>query len=108
MTSKVLTKALVINHINETVGLSKRESKIFFEFLMDLIVQSLKKKSEVKIVNFGIFRIKNKKARIGRNPKNKVEVMISERNVVNFKVSDFLLNSINSINSNMNNLDERS
>ena len=108
MTSKVVTKAVVINHINETVGLSKRESKIFFEVLMDLIVQSLKKKSEVKIVNFGIFRIKNKKARIGRNPRNKVEVMISERNVVNFKVSDFLLNSINSTNSNMNNLDERS
>ena len=66
--------------------------------------ESLKKKSEVKIVNFGIFRIKKKKNRIGRNPKTKVEVMISARNVVNFKVSDFLLNSIN---SNMNNFDER-
>ncbi len=43
---------------------------------MNLIVQSLKKKSQVKIVNFGIFRIKNKKTRIGRNPKTKVEVMI--------------------------------
>ena len=104
MTSKVVTKAVVINHINETVGLSKRESKIFFEVLMDLIVQSLKKKSEVKIVNFGIFRIRKKKNRIGRNPKTKVEVMISARNVVTFKVSDFLLNSIN---SNMNNFDER-
>jgi len=105
MTSKVVTKSVVIDHINESIGLSKRESKIFFEIMMDLIVQSLKKKSEVKIVNFGIFRIKNKKARIGRNPKNKVEVMISERNIVKFKVSDFLLNSIN---SNMNNFDERS
>ena len=105
MTSKVVTKAIAVNHINESIGLSKRESKIFFETMIDLIVQSLKNKSQVKIVNFGIFRIKNKKPRIGRNPKTKVEVMISERNVVSFKVSDFLHNSIN---SNMNNFDERS
>ena len=104
MTSKVVTKAIAVNHINESIGLSKRESKIFFETMIDLIVQSLKNKSQVKIVNFGIFRIKNKKPRIGRNPKTKVEVMISERNVVSFKVSDFLHNSIN---SNMNNFDER-
>ena len=105
MTSKVVTKAIAVNHINESIGLSKRESKIFFETMIDLIVQSLKNKSQVKIVNFGIFRIKNKKPRIGRNPKTKVEVMISERNVVSFKVSDSLHNSIN---SNMNNFDERS
>jgi integration host factor subunit alpha len=105
MTLKVITKAIVINHINESIGLSKRESRVFFETMMDLIVQSLKKKSQVKIVNFGIFTIKNKKTRIGRNPKTKVEVMISERNVVTFKVSEFLHNSIN---SNMKNLDERS
>jgi|TARA_B100000035_G_C20510981_1_gene341136 nucleoid DNA-binding protein len=104
MTFKVVTKAVVINHINESIGLSKRESKVFFETMIDLIIESLEKKSEVKIVNFGIFRIRKKKNRIGRNPKTKVEVMISARNVVTFKVSDFLLNSIN---SNMNNFDER-
>ena len=105
MTSKVVTKEIAINHINESIGLSKRESKIFFETMMELIVQNIKKNSQVKILNFGIFRVKNKKARIGRNPKTRVEVMISERNVVTFKVSEFLLNSIN---SNMNNFDERS
>ena len=105
MISKVVTKAVIVNHINESIGLSKRESKVFFETMLDLIVGSLKKKNEVKIVNFGIFRVKNKKTRIGRNPKTKVEVMISPRNVVKFKVSEFLHNSIN---SNMNNSNERS
>ena len=105
MTSKVVTKAVAINHINESIGLSKRESKVFFESILELMVESLKKKNEVKIVNFGIFRVKNKKTRIGRNPKTKIEVMISSRNVVTFKVSEFLHNSIN---SNMNNFDERS
>ncbi len=104
MTSKVVTKAVAINHINESIGLSKRESKVFFESILELMVESLKKKNEVKIVNFGIFRVKNKKTRIGRNPKTKIEVMISSRNVVTFKVSEFLHNSIN---SNMNSSDER-
>ena len=105
MTFKVVTKAIAVSHINESIGLSKRESKIFFETMLGLIVESLRKKNEVKIVNFGIFRIKNKKTRIGRNPKTKVEVMISSRNVVTFKVSQFLHNSIN---SNMNSSDEKS
>ena len=105
MTSKVVTKAVIVNHINESIGLSKRESKVFFETMLGLIIRSLKEKNEVKIVNFGIFRVKNKKTRIGRNPKTKVEVMISPRNVVKFKVSEFLHNSIN---SNMNNSNERS
>ena len=105
MSSKVITKAVMVNHVNESIGLSKRESKIFFETMLDLVVENLRKKNDVKIVNFGIFRVKNKKTRIGRNPKTKVEVMISSRNVVTFKVSEFLHNSIN---SNMNNSDERS
>ena len=105
MSSKVITKAVMVNHVNESIGLSKRESKIFFETMLDLVVENLRKINDVKIVNFGIFRVKNKKTRIGRNPKTKVEVMISSRNVVTFKVSEFLHNSIN---SNMNNSDERS
>mgnify|MGYP001437259835 CR=1 FL=1 len=105
MTSKVVTKAVTVNHVNESIGLSKRESRVFFETMMNLIVESLKEKNEVKIVNFGIFRVKNKKSRIGRNPKTKVEVMISSRNVITFKVSEFLHNSIN---TNMNNSDEKS
>ena len=105
MISKVVTKAVIVNHINESIGLSKRESKVFFESMLSLITESLRLKNEVKIVNFGIFRVKNKKTRLGRNPKTKVEVMISSRNVVTFKVSEFLHNSIN---SNMNNSDERS
>ena len=105
MTSKVVTKAVLVNHINESIGLSKKESQVFFETMLGLIIGSLREKNEVKIVNFGIFRVRNKKSRIGRNPKTKVEVMISSRNVVTFKVSEFLHNSIN---SNMNNFDERS
>ena len=96
MQKKVITKAILVNHLNETIGLSKRECQIFFESFLKEVCSSLKEKKEVKIVNFGIFKVKNKNARIGRNPKTKVEVMISERNVVKFKASEFLINAVNS------------
>ncbi len=96
MSKKVLTKAVVVNHLNESIGLSKRECQYFFESFVDIITSQLKTHKDVKIVNFGIFKVKSKKARIGRNPKTKEEVTISERNVIKFKPSNFLINFINS------------
>ena len=52
----------------------QRESvSFFFESFVNIISSQLIKQKDVKIVNFGIFKIKNKKARIGRNPKTKEE-----------------------------------
>ena len=80
--------------------------KSFFETFLQFICDSLKEKQDVKIVNFGIFKIRRKKARVGRNPKTKVEVTISPRNVITFKASEYLNGLINS-NSNNDNLNER-
>ena len=96
MSLKVVTKANVVNHINESIGLSKRESQLFFETFLGIICENLKKKENVKIVNFGIFKLRQKSPRIGRNPRTKEEVMISARNVVTFKSSEILINSVNS------------
>ncbi len=96
MSKKVVTKAEVVNYLNENIGLSKRECQYFFETFLHIILTQLKSHKDVKIVNFGNFQIKNKKSRIGRNPKTKEEVIITQRNVVKFKSSNFLLNLINS------------
>ena len=88
-----MTKAKVVSHLNENIGLSKRECKFFWSFV-NIISSQLIKQKDVKIVNFGFFKIKNK-ARIGKAPKTKQEVMISERNVIKFKPSNFLINLIN-------------
>ena len=96
MDDKVLTKAAMINYLNENIGLSKRECHVFFEAFLKLITNELINKKDVKIVNFGIFKVMKKKSRIGRNPKTKEQVMITERNVIKFKPSSFLLNLINS------------
>lgn len=100
MSKKVITKSMIVNHLNENIGLSKKECQFFFESFIDVIFKQLISKQDVKIVNFGIFKVKNKKARVGRNPKTKEEVIISKRDVVKFKPSNFLINSVNlNINS---------
>ena len=97
MSKKVLTKAKVVSHLNENIGLSKRECKFFFESFVQIISSQLIKQKDVKIVNFGIFKIKNKKARIGRNPKTKEEYEIKPRNTVSFKASNILKKKINNV-----------
>ena len=101
MEDEVLTKASMINYLNENIELSKRECQVFFEVFLDLITRELIEEKDVKLVNFGIFKVMKKKARIGRNPRTKEEVIISERFVIKFKPSNFLVNFINS-NINVN------
>ncbi|MBF92125.1 MAG: integration host factor subunit alpha [Rickettsiales bacterium] len=96
MSKDVITKAVVVNFLNESIGLSKRECLNFFENFIEIISNELKNNKNVKIVNFGVFTIKKKRSRIGRNPKTKEEVIISERNVVKFKPSDLIINQSNS------------
>ena len=57
MSKKVLTKAKVVSHLNENIWLSKRECKFFFESFVNIISSQLIKQKDVKIVNFGIFKI---------------------------------------------------
>ena len=90
-----LTKSKIIEKLHFSVGLSRSECSFFLETFISKILDSLKNGEDVKIANFGTFNIKKKSSRIGRNPKTKVEVMISSRNVVKFKPSNSLINKIN-------------
>ena len=52
--------------------------------LLEIIVEGLNRDGKVKLSGFGTFKILNKKSRIGRNPKTKVEYQIKARKVVTF------------------------
>ncbi|MBS56882.1 MAG: integration host factor subunit alpha [Rickettsiales bacterium] len=84
--------------LHNEFGLTKKDCLIFVNDIVEIIVSGLKKNGYVKIHNFGSFKIKRKKSRIGRNPKTKVNFMISERNVVSFKPSKTVLSYINKNN----------
>tara|TARA_B100000614_G_scaffold31143_1_gene24106 strand:+ start:149 stop:403 length:255 start_codon:yes stop_codon:yes gene_type:complete len=69
------------------IGFSKSISENLIDEFFSIIISNLKKEKKVKISNFGTFSIRQKKLRIGRNPKTKEEKIISARNVVLFKPS---------------------
>ena len=82
-----LTKKDLVNQIYMQIGFSKQISESLVDDFFLMIITNLIEKKKLKISNFGTFHIRNKKSRIGRNPKTKEEKNISERNVVLFKPS---------------------
>ena len=93
-----LTKKDLEKKIRYSIGIPSSFSKKILENFFNIIVQGLLRDGEVKISNFGKFKVLYKKSRIGRNPKTKKEAIISERNVILFKPSKFLKNRINNEN----------
>lgn len=82
-----LTKADLVEHLHETMGLNKREAKDIVESFFDEIAQALNKGQSVKISGFGNFDLRDKKERPGRNPKTGEVVPVSARRVVTFHAS---------------------
>ena len=77
------------------IGFSKKISENLLEDLFKIILANIIKHKKVKIAKFGTFTLKNKRQRIGRNPKTKETKIISERNVIQFKASKEFKDYIN-------------
>ena len=93
-----LTKKDLVNSVYMRIGFSKQVSESLIEDFFSLIIKNLKVEKKIKISKFGTFSIREKKPRIGRNPKTREKKSISKRNVVLFKASKefkILLNNIN-------------
>ena len=69
------------------LGFSKQISENLIEEFFSLVSLNLKDQKKIKISKFGTFSLREKKQRIGRNPKTKEEKKISKRNVILFKAS---------------------
>ena len=90
-----ITKDDIADSINSNFGLSKKDCLNIVKDIIDEIILGLQNNKIVKIHNFGTFKLKRKKSRIGRNPKTKKEFIINERNVISFKPSKIVLNYLN-------------
>ncbi len=93
-----LTKKDLVNLVYMQIGFSKSISENLIDEFFSIIISNLKKEKKVKISNFGTFSIRQKKIRIGRNPKTKEEKIISARKVVLFKPSKEFKNFLNDNN----------
>ena len=92
------TREDIAESLHTNFGLTKKDCIIFVNDIIDIIIEGLSANGYVKIHNFGSFKVSRKKSRIGRNPKTKQNVMISERNVIKFKPSKIILDYINKHN----------
>lgn len=91
-----LTKADLAETLFEKVGLNQRESKEMVEAFFREISDSLERGEEVKLAGFGVFNMRDKPERPGRNPKTGEEIPISARRVVTFHASSCLKEAVDS------------
>jgi len=95
MGNKNFNKKGIINKIYRDIGFSKNFSSKIIDSFFENFIYELIEKEKIKISSFGTFKVLNKKERIGRNPKTKIESTISARRVVSFKPSLELKYKIN-------------
>ena len=93
---RAMTKADIIERVCEEVGgFSKKEAADVVELVFEMMKDTLAEGEKIKISGFGNFIVREKKARIGRNPQTGEEITISARRVLTFKPSQVLKNVLN-------------
>lgn len=90
-----LTKAHVVEAVQNTLNLPKDNSVEVVESLLEIIKKSLAGGEDVLISGFGRFCVKEKKRRRGRNPQTGQDMMLRDRRVVTFRCSGVLRDKIN-------------
>ena len=95
---KTTTRSTLSEAVFKSVGLSRNESANLVDSVFSEILASLIGGDDVKISSFGTFVVRQKKERIGRNPKTGEEVPITARSVVTFRASNVLKSKVNTKN----------
>ena len=95
MPDKSVTRADISEAIYREVGLSRTDAARLLRQVLEEIADVLVSGENVKLSSFGTFEVRQKKERIGRNPKTKEEVPITPRRVVSFRASQVMKKRIN-------------
>ncbi len=90
MANKTLTRMDLSEAVFREVGLSRNESAELVESVLAHMSDALVAGEQVKISSFGTFSIRDKAARVGRNPKTGQEVPINPRRVLTFRPSHLM------------------
>ena len=95
MLKRNFTRKHLSNNVHQNLGFSKNISSLIIDDFFESLVSELIKFNKIKISSFGTFKVVDKKERIGRNPKTKIEAKISARKIVKFKPSISFKNKLN-------------
>ena len=94
---RTVTRVDLAEAVYRCVGLSRKESAILVQSVLDELADALIGGESVKLSSFGRFLVRAKSERIGRNPKTGIEVPITRRRVMVFKPSNVLKARINGL-----------
>jgi len=89
-----LTRADLAETLNRRMGFSRAESLDMVEAILEKMCGALADGENVKISGFGTFVLRDKKERLGRNPKTGIEVPITPRRVMTFRASQMLKDQV--------------
>ena len=98
MAEKTLTRMDLAESVHNEVGLSRNESAELVEAVLQQVSDALVRGETVKISSFGTFSVRDKAARVGRNPKTGEEVPILPRRVLTFRSSHLMKEKVASGN----------
>jgi integration host factor subunit alpha len=90
-----MTKKDIATKIQSKLGTTKREAADLLESVLRIIKDTLDTGENVKIAGFGVFTVKAKRARQGRNPQTGESIMLDSRRVLTFKASQILKDAVN-------------
>ena len=90
-----MTKAELAEKLHKSIGITRKEGVEDIEMILGLIKETLESGEQVKISGFGIFEVKQKNARQGRNPQTGEKMTLAARRVITFKPSSVLREAIN-------------
>lgn len=89
-----MNKAELVAAAAEKTGLSKKDSEKVINAAFDSITETLAAGEKVQLVGFGAFEVKERGARVGRNPKTKEEIEIPASRVASFKAGKALKDAV--------------
>ncbi len=92
--SKVIGKADLISDVANKMEVSKKDAGLMLNAVLEAIQDHLKKGEGVRLIPFGSFEIRERKARIGRNPSTGKEIKIKARKVPAFRPGKSLRESV--------------
>ena len=92
-----MTKADLIEEVSRLAELTRKDSEIIVETIFDSVVRSLRVGDKIEIRGFGSFRTRQRKSRVGRNPKTGARVEVPAKKIPYFKPSKELKDLINGV-----------
>jgi integration host factor subunit alpha len=93
--NEIMTKEDIVECIQSTTGMQKKESYDMLEAVLSIMKDTLIAGENIKVSKFGVFEVREKKDRKGRNPQTGEPITINARRILTFKPSVILRNGIN-------------